>query len=368
MKARWTPIALLLLLLVSGCTQARATLTVLDQGSFPAFAKLKPLFENQTGAHVVQIDGGDAGAALQQALLAAGNPPADVLYGVDNALFFSQEVIDKRLYEAYESPQLRRINRTLIDVDQFRVHGALWTTPVDHGYISVNVDVRLKNASGGPAPPSTLRELATQRWAPHFVTEDPRASSPGLGFLLATIDTFGETGPYTWKDYWRDLLRNGTLVAHDWSAAYVLHYSGGYGASDKSNRADRSIVVSYTTSPAVEVLFGAPSPPGMSVEPPRGVFHQIETMGILRGSKHVDLARSWIDFCLTNAFQDLAAPELAVYPVVDGVRLPAEFHAYATDPSKFDPVHLRADQIGPHLGGWLDEWQRLYQERASGTG
>lgn len=338
------------------------TLTILDQGAFPAFKSLKPAFENLTGARLVQIDGGDAGNALRQALLSAGNPPADILYGVDNALFFTRDVAEKRLYVPYESPLISRINQTLINVDQFRVDGALWVTPVDHGYVGVNYDIRLVNSTPSSELPRTLRELATRRWAPQFVTEDPRFSSPGLGFLIATIDTFGETGPYTWKEYWRDLLANGTLVARDWTEAYVYYYTGGYGQYDPSTfRGGRSIVTSYTTSPAVEVYFGTPSPPGVSLEPPYGVFHQIETMGILRGSTHVPLAQAWIDFCLTNEFQNRTAPELAVYPVVDGIPLPDAFVQYATPPERLSPARFTADQIGQNLDRWLDEWLKVYQ-------
>lgn len=338
------------------------TLTILDQGAFPAFEALKPVFENLTGARVVQIDGGDAGNALRQALLSAGNPPADVLYGVDNALFFTRDVVQKELFLPYESPNLFRINQTLIDVDQFRVEGAMWATPVDHGYVSINYDIRLADPANGSVPPQTLRELASTRWAPQFVTEDPRFSSPGLGFLIATIDTFGEDGSYTWKDYWRELLANGALVARDWTEAYEYHYTGGYGQYNASTFVGgRSIVTSYTTSPAVEVLFGTPAVPGKSLEPPHGVFHQIETMAILRGSDHVPLAQAWIDFCLTHEFQNRTAPELAVYPVVDGIRLPAEFLEHATPPERLVPARFTAEQIGQNLDRWLDEWIKVYR-------
>jgi thiamine transport system substrate-binding protein len=338
-------------------------LRILDQGAFPAAAKLKPLFENLTGATIVTIGGGDAGSALQQALLGAGNPPADVLYGVDNALFFTEEVRASCLFVPYESPNLANIDEATVGVDQFRVDGDLWATPVDHGYINVNYNVALRNQSR--TPPQDLRDLASSQWASSFVTEDPRESSPGLGFLLATIDTFGESGGYTWKDYWTELLKNGGLVVKDWSTAYVYHYSGGYGTYDPANKGDRSIVTSYTTSPAVEVYFGASSPPGVSLEPPYGSFHQLETMAILRGTDKVDLARAWIDFCLTHAFQDMTAPELAVYPVITGVTLPDAFTQYATDPHDLKPARMDAQKIGSNLDRWLEEWEDLYQAAQS---
>lgn len=348
---------------LAGCLGdgAAPTLTILDQGAFPTFAHLKPVFENQTGAKVRLVDGGDAGGALRTALLSAGTPVADVLYGVDNALFFSEGVSEKRLYEPYESPLLARINRTLIDVDQFRVDGELWTTPVDHGYISVNYDVRITKDT---PPPATLRELASPDWAPRFVTEDPRESSPGLGFLLATIDTFGEQGTYTWKDYWREFFANGGLVVRDWSTAYVYHFSAGYGQYDAGNQGDKELVVSYTTSPAAEVFFSGGAvtePPSGSIEPPFGVFHQIETMGILRGAAQPGLARQWIDLVLSDAYQARVLGDNAVYPVVDGMEPPQAYADFATPPSDLAPARLTAPQISANLEGWLEEWTAIYQ-------
>lgn len=332
------------------------TLTILDQGAFSFFKDLKPLFESQTGATVRQIEGGDAGKALQQALLNAGNPPADVLYGVDNAMFFSPGVQDKCLFIPYQSPRLGLLNASLIDTEQFRVDGALWATPVDHGYISVNIDRSL--LANGTEPPRALRDLASREWAPRFVTEDPRESSPGLGFLLATIDTFGETGPYTWKDWWREFLDHGGLVVNDWTTAYVYHFTGGYGSSDPTSKSDRSVVTSYTTSPAYEASYSG-SPPSWSFEPAHGVFHQVETMGILRGSDHVALAQAWIDFCLTAAFQDRVSEQLAVYPVTSNATVMEAFQQHATAPSQLTPARLSSKAIGEGLSRWLDEWTQL---------
>ena len=53
-----------------------------------------------------------------------------------------------------------------------------------------------------------------------LVVENPATSSPGLAFLLATIATFGESGDYTWQDYWADLRANDVQVAAGWEEAY----------------------------------------------------------------------------------------------------------------------------------------------------
>lgn len=366
------PGVMVLVLIVgfSGCSskdKAPETLTILDHGAFGAFDQAKSLFENRTGARVVHIAANDAGDALRQALLSAGNPVADVLYGVDNALVFSPGVREKRVFTPYESPELSRLNRSIVDLDQFRDFETqdLLLTPVDHGYVSVNYDLRLKNETPPEQLPRTLRDLATARWAPQFVTEAPDKSSPGLGFLIASIATFGQTGDYTWQDYWRDLLRNGTKVVDDWTTAYVYHFTAGYGQGGTGFVGDRTIVTSYTTSPAAEVYFGAPTAPSVSLEPRHGVFHQVETMGILRGTEHLDLAREWIDFTLSPEFQNLTMPTMAVYPVIDGVSVPDAYAQHATSPSVLEdrliPARFTATEIGFSLATWLDEWRQVHR-------
>jgi thiamine transport system substrate-binding protein len=339
------------------------TLTILDQGAFSyMFEAIEGPFEAATGADLRVIDGGDAGTALRTALLSAGNPPADLLFGIDNALFFAEGVRERCLYLPYESPQLVNIDARVVDVDLFRVDGRLWTTPVDHAYVSVNYDIRLDDPANGSQGPTSLEDLATARWAPSFVTPDPRFSSPGLLFLLTTVDKFGESGPYTWKHYWRDLLENGGLVTKDWTSAYVYHFTGGYGQYDASSFVGgRQVVVSYTTSPAVEVFFGSPGQPSVSLEPPGGVIAQFETLGILRGTKNQALAEAFIDFALTPTFQRENAPNMATYPVLKDISIPDEFTELATDPSELALADLDGATIAANLDHWIDEWVEIYR-------
>lgn len=339
-------------------------LTILDQGAFDYMHEaIAPAFEDLTGATLHVIDGGDAGTALRTAILSAGNPPADLLFGTDNVLFFTDEIEEKCVFLPYESPNLDAINTTVVNVDQFRIDGKLWATPVDQGYVSVNYDIRLDNETSGVRGPQSLRELAQPKWASTFAIPDPRFSSPGLLFLLATIDTFGETGDYTWKTYWAELMDRGALITKDWTTAYVYHFTAGYGQyNDTTFVGGRQIVVSYTTSPAVEVYFGTPDVPSVSLEPEQGVMQQLETLAILRGSKNVALAQAFIDFALTPDFQNNNAPAMAVYPATNDIDIPDEFTELATDPSELKLADVTPTEIDANLDRWLDEWVDLYQQ------
>ena len=58
----------------------------------------------------------------------------------------------------------------------------------------------------------SLEELTNPEWKNMLVVENPSTSSPGLAFLLTTIAYFGESGSYTYLNFWKDLKNNGVLV------------------------------------------------------------------------------------------------------------------------------------------------------------
>lgn len=319
------------------------TLTILDHGAFGAFSDASARFENLTGARVVQVSANDAGGALARAVLEKGNPTFDVIYGIDNILW--TKAVEEGVFEPYKPVLADRIAPEYVFFD---ANGSWFATPVDHGYIAVNVDPRV--VPGGVASLADVRAHASQ-----FVTEDPRTSTPGLGFLLATIATY----PDSWQDYWSGLFENGALVTSGWTEAYEQHFSGGYGV-DYGGKGDRGIVTSYTTSPAYEAFFGR-SQENLSVAltAPNGTFHQIETMGIAKGTKNLAAAKAWIEFSLTPGFQNLTAPSMAVYPVTLGEDVSGTFAGVDPAPGSFQPAMLSTATIGQNIESWVGEWTAL---------
>ena len=83
--------------------------TLMTHDSFAVSKGLLETFEKQNGATLKILKGGDAGAALNQAILSKANPLADVFYGVDNT--FMSRALAADIFEAYASPALSRIPR-----------------------------------------------------------------------------------------------------------------------------------------------------------------------------------------------------------------------------------------------------------------
>src|SRR4051812_43352004 len=83
------------------------TLTVMTHDSFSASEGVIQEFEQTNNVKVTFLKSGDAGAALNKAILSKDAPLADVFYGVDNT--FLSRALDSDIYESYASPLLSNI-------------------------------------------------------------------------------------------------------------------------------------------------------------------------------------------------------------------------------------------------------------------
>jgi thiamine transport system substrate-binding protein len=311
------------------------TVTVLAHDFFAVSPEVLASFTAQTEIEVRLVLGGDAGLVVNQALLTAGNPVADVLFGVDTTLL--SRALDGDLFVPYVSPAVGLIPEGFMEDSR--------VTPIDFGDVCINYE---RAAFDSIQPPSGLRDLADPRYAGMLVVEDPTISSPGLAFLLATIAEFGESGPYTWQDFWTDLRANDVLVAADWGTAYYGHFSG---AGD----GDRPLVVSYATSPGAELVFSDPPPAVPSTASlDSGCFRQVEYAGILRGTPNRAAAEQFIDFMLSLEFQEDVPGSMFVYPVRPDAMLPSWLEPAAAVTETMAPGRIEANR-----DRWLAEWTRL---------
>jgi len=333
---------LLAILLLSACAPKPTgpqTLTVMTHDSFAATDTVIKAFEQAANARVTFIKSGDAGAALNKAILSRNAPLADVFYGVDNT--FLSRALEANIYEPYVSPALKNIPAEL-QLDP--THQAL---PVDQSYVCLVYD-KAYFAAHGLAVPQSLEDLARPDYKGLLVMENPATSSPGLVFLLATIKHFGDPN---YLGFWKDLRQNGLVVVDGWQTAYYTNFSG------SSGRGPQPIVVSYATDPAAEVM-NAQTPPADS---PVGAitgsdtcFRQIEFVGILKGTSQRALAEKFVDFMLGAQFQADMPAQMYVLPVLPGITLPDAFTKYAQIPSQ--PATLSPDEISKGRDAWIQAW------------
>ena len=336
--ARWALVAGVALAL-GGCggSGQPTDVVLVTHDSFAISPAVKKAFEEESGLELKILKAGDAGELVTRALLAAGKPEGDVLFGVDNNLLARANAGD--VFEPYTSPELASVDPQLVLDPEHRA------TPIDRGDVCLNYD-KAWYADRGLAPPRNLVDLTLPRYRDQLVVENPATSTPGLAFMLASIAEFGKK----WQGYWRKLKANGVLAVDGWEDAYYTRFSGAAGS-----KGNRPIVVSYASSPPAEVIFGKPRP----TTAPTGVvestcFRQIEFAGVLRGAKNVEGAQKLVDFMLSERFQEDIPLQMFVFPARRDAALPPEFEKFAVVPKQ--PLELSPQVINENRESWVDQW------------
>jgi thiamine transport system substrate-binding protein len=335
----------LLGLLAAACGQAATptgprSLSVMTHDSFAVSEEVIAQFEQENNVKVTFLKSGDAGTALNKAILSKGNPLADVFYGVDNT--FLSRALEEGVFEPYDSPLLDKIPAA------FALDPSHQALPVDYGDVCLNYD-RAYFSEHNLSPPTNLSDLLKPQYRGLLVVENPATSSPGLAFLLATIAHFGDPG---YLDYWQGLVDNDVLVVNDWELAYYNEFSHSGGT--------RPLVVSYNSSPAFEVIFAETpldEPPTAAVTGPKSCFRQVEFAGILEGTENRELAEKWIDFMLSPAFQQDMPLQMAVFPVNSDAVLDQSFAQYVETP--LTPATLDPQEIAARRDSWLQSWNEI---------
>lgn len=321
------------------------TVTLVTHQSFEVSKDVLKEFTKESGYEVKVMRAGDAGAAVNQAILSKSNPQGDVFFGIDNSML--SKALDEGLFAPHRAEGLGEVPRNLqLDADENRV------TPIDTGDVCVNYD-RAYFSDKELDPPKSLADLVKPEYKDLLVVQNAATSSPGLAFLLATVGAYGGDG---WQDYWKKLKSNGVEMVDGWEQAYNDRFTGSASGREKG---DRPLVVSYASSPPAEVHYSEGKKPKQG---PTGVaagtcFRQIEFAGLLEGAGNAEGGKALIDFLLSREFQEDMPLNMFVKPVRGDAELPEVFTKYGVeidDPHTVDPEH-----ISENREQWVKQWSTL---------
>ncbi|WP_406199249.1 thiamine ABC transporter substrate-binding protein [Streptomyces europaeiscabiei] len=329
----------------SGSGTGSKTITLVSHGSFAYSKDVLKAFEKESGYKVKVLKSGDAGQAVNQAILTKDNPQGDVFFGVDNTLL--SRALDNGLFQPYEAKGLDKVGAEYqLDQGRHRV------TPIDSGDICVNYD-KAYFSKNKIEPPQSFDDLVKPEYKDLLVTENASTSSPGLGFVLGTAAKYGDDG---WEGYWEKLKANGVKVVDGWEQAYYQEFSGS--TDGKKAGGDRPLVVSYASSPPAEVVYADPKPKTAPTGVATGTcFRQIEFAGLLSNAKNAEGGKALIDFLISKRFQEDMPLNMFVYPVVEGASVPAEFTEYG--PAAKDPETMAPEKIAQNRDQWVKSWTSL---------
>ncbi|GAA4684659.1 thiamine ABC transporter substrate-binding protein [Nocardioides nanhaiensis] len=294
-------------------------------------------FEAETGIELTIRPGGDAGALTNRLVLSKDNPQGDAVFGIDNT--FASRALEEGVLADTDDDAVAWPD----GVEQYALPGddEQRLAPVDNGNVCVNVDTSWF-AENGIEEPESLDDLTDPAYEGLFVTPGAATSSPGLAFLLSTVAEYGED----WPTYWEDLVANGAQITSGWTDAYQGSFTQGGG------KGQRPIVLSYDSSPAFTVAEGSDESSTRALLDT--CFQQVEYAGVLEGAENPDGAAAVVAWLQSPEVQAALPESMYVFPVVDGVELPADWARFAerpTDPYEVDPAEVAANR-----DDWLREW------------
>ncbi|MEC9482203.1 MAG: thiamine ABC transporter substrate binding subunit, partial [Halomonas sp.] len=189
-----------------------------------------------------------------------------------------------------------------------------------------------------PEPPTSFEALLQAPDDLKIIIEDPRTSTPGLGLLLWIKHVYGERA----DEVWRELQDNILTVTQGWSEAYFSLFLNG----------EAPMVLSYATSPAYHMAVEN-SDRYRAAEFDEGHYLQVEVAAMTESTDNPELARAFLDFLLTPAFQRHIPLGNVMYPAIDlGEDLPEAF-TQLIDPETFT---FTPDEVHEHRRAWIDEW------------
>ncbi len=252
---------------------------VSDWGPGPA---VREAFEAICDCRLEMVGTGDGAALLARLQLEGARSPADVVLGLDTNL--TARAAESGLFAPHGIAAEFDLPVAWED-DLF--------LPFDWGYFAfVHDRERL------PEPPGSFAELIDSDLS--IAIQDPRSSTPGLGLLMWIKAAHGDDAPAIWEGLAPRVL----TVTRGWSESYGLFTSG-----------EVDMVLSYTTSPAYHLIAEGDASKA-AAEFSEGHYMQVEVAGILESSDQQDLAREFLEFMLSDAFQEIIPTTNWMYPAV----------------------------------------------------
>ena len=209
--------------------------------------------------------------------------------------------------------------------------------PFDYGYFSVVYDSEKLRT-----PPKHFTDLTSAEYKRRLIVEDPRSSTPGLGFLLWSIKLLENRH----EDFWQKLKANILTVTPGWDSAYAMFKKG-----------EAPMVISYTTSPAYHIINENTDRYKAAIFP-EGHYIQIEVAGIVKYTKNKNLAQSFIDYMLSPQFQKEIPTKNYMYPANKDVELPEAFKSL---PKPKKMLIIKEDILSKKLAKWINGWRQAMQ-------
>lgn len=314
---------------IAGCTKERPennTLVIYTYDSMGWITeKMIPLFEQDKGCTVEVVKLESTSKIITRLMLEKKKPKADLAIGLTPTML--NKAVEEKLVTQYKSKNIGRISDPSLFLDEKN-----YATPYDYGALAI-----VYNPEKMQTPPASFDELLSLKDA--IIIQDPRSSSTGTDFLLWTIAMYGDKWPEFWKGFSSTVL----TASAGWSESFAKFENG-----------EAPMMVSYATDAAYSIHNYGSSAYKLFIPEGKG-YIQREGVSLVQGSPNEDLAKDFIDFMLSDAFQKEVPLNQWMFPVTD-VELPEVFDNAVTPESI---VSLDTNLVNTNLEKWLEQWEAI---------
>lgn len=289
------------------------------------FAKaLISAFQKRFGVNVTYVHYGMGAIDICNKLISEKNAPqADVILGIPD--FYSKVVVDSGVLDTFTPTNLSLIPKSEIFDPTSHVF------PLDKGYILITFNSTIIREKGLPIP-NNLDDLLNPAYKGLVFYQDPTTSGTGLAFLVWVLSVKGEVEGFK---FLKNLESNVKFHPSDWTSSINALKMG-------------EIAIGSMFSTDV----GYSEVPNLTTTAKIGFVYR-EGIALVKGAKHPNAAKKFIEFALSNEGQNLVAPYNYMYPVNPN----ASYSDISYAPIPKEVVTFNTSLSG-NVTQWLELWRR----------
>ncbi|WP_193790070.1 extracellular solute-binding protein [Paenibacillus beijingensis] len=337
---KWLKVSVMLTLLVgvlAACggsgsegnnTSGSNKLVVYTPNSETMINALIPIFEKQTGITVELVSAG-SGELIKRIQSEKGNAYADVMFGGAFELFNA----NADLFEKYVSPN-----------DQYLLEGHRNTTGFMTSYVSDGSVMLVNTNLAGDIQINSYADLLKPELKGKIAMADPTNSSSAFHQLTNMLKAKG--GDYTSDPGWNYV--GGLIENLDGKIA---------GSSSKAHKSvadgEYMVALTYEDPAASYVRDGAPV---RIVYPSEGTVFLDAVAGIVKGAKHEENAKKFIDFLISKEAQDALGTETTNRPL----RTDAQLGSYLTPIDQIKMIEEDVVYVSDHKKDIIEKYTDLF--------
>lgn len=289
------------------------------------FAKaLISAFQKRFGINVTYVHYGMGAIDICNKLISEKETPqADVIIGIPD--FYSKVIIDSGVLDTFTPSNLSLIPKSEIFDPTNHIF------PLDKGYILITYNSSIVKEKNLPVP-GDIDDLISSSYKGLVFYQDPTTSGTGLAFLVWVLSVKGEQEGFT---FLKTLESNVKFHPSGWTSSINALKLGEVAIGSMfSTDVGYSEVPNLTTTAKVGFVYS-------------------EGLALVKGAKHPNAAKKFIDFTLSNEGQNLVAPYNYMYPVNPNASY--EDIAYAPIPKEIVTFNT---SLSGNVTQWLELWRR----------